>query len=203
MKDELIRLRERIKIPLDQARYEHTLGVAYTAAALAMCYGEDIDKALTAGLLHDCAKCISDSEKIRICEDAGLPVSLVERSNPGLLHAKAGAYLAKTEYAIQDQDILNAIEFHTTGRPEMSLLEKIVFLSDYIEPGRSSAKHLKELRRGAFLDLDQTLLWVLEDTLAYLATTGKEIDPATQCTYDYYQSRIPVDELFRLKCQAD
>ncbi len=203
MKDELIALREKVRAALDLSRYEHTLGVEYTAAALAMCYGVDIRKAQIAGLLHDCAKCIPDSEKIRVCEKANLPISDVERANPGLLHAKAGAYLAETLYGITDDNILNAITNHTTGRPQMSLLEKIVFISDYIEPGRSTAKHLKELRKGAFLNLDQTLLWILEDTLTYLATTGKEIDPQTGCTYEYYRQQIPVDQDFRRECTED
>ena len=203
MKDDLITLREKVRSVLDLSRYEHTLGVEYTAAALAMCHGANVRDAQIAGLLHDCAKCIPHPDKIAFCQEKGLPISQVEMEKPDLLHAKVGSKLAEEEYGITNSDILNAITYHTTGRPGMSLLEKIVFISDYIEPGRDRAKHLKELRRAAFLDLDQTLLWVLEDTLNYLGTLNISIDPQTEATYNYYKEQVPVNILFRLECQKD
>jgi predicted HD superfamily hydrolase involved in NAD metabolism len=203
MKDELITLREQVRSEMDLSRYEHTLGVESTAAALAMCYGADVKKAQIAGLLHDCAKCIPNPEKIKMCEDAHLPITEWERANPGLLHAKLGSYLAEHKYGITDPDILNSITYHTTGRPGMSLLEIIIFLADYIEPGRSSAKNLKELRKGAFLNLEQTLLWVLEGTLNYLESIGINADPQTRYTYEYYKERITLDEEFREECARD
>lgn len=168
-------------------RFEHTLGVAYTAAALAMCYGASIKSAETAGLLHDCAKCISDEKKLAICEKHNIPVNDIERRNPFLLHAKVGSYLAMEEFHISDPDIIHAILNHTTGRPGMSILEKIIFVSDYIEPNRKKAPRLAEIRRLAFRDLDAALLQILEDILSHLASQGGEIDPMTQKTYDYYK----------------
>ena len=182
----LKKLRMRIEKVQDAKRFEHTLGVCYTAACLAMVHGADVRAAQIAGLLHDCAKCMSDKKRLAICEKAGLEVTDPERRNPFLLHAKVGAYLAETKYGYEDHDILNAVRYHTTGRPEMSLLEKIVFIADYLEPGRKQAPNLDKLRQLAFTDLDRTLCMILEDTLSYLKSNGGEIDPATECTYQYY-----------------
>ena len=173
----------------DGDRYEHTLGVEYTAAALAMRYGANVRDAQAAGLLHDCAKCLSDKKRLKICENHDIPITKVERKNPFLLHAKAGAYLARKKYGVKNQDILNAIQNHTTGRKGMSLLEKIVFVADYIEPGRKHAPNLDEIRRMAFLDLDRALLKILEDTLNYLEASGGDIDPMTEETRNYYSER--------------
>ncbi len=192
-KDILPSLRKEMEKTQDKKRYEHTLGVTYTAASLAMCQQgatlEDVKRAEIAGILHDCAKCLSNEKKIKLCKKRGLEISLAEERNPFLLHAKTGAYLAREKYGISDEDILNAIRFHTTGRPGMSLLEKIIFVSDYIEPGRTHSARLPELRRLAFLDLDKAFLEILKDTLQYLQTTENEIDPMTQKTYDYYKEK--------------
>lgn len=180
------KIRKKLEKSLDSKRYEHTLGVAYTASALAMCSGEDAEKALLAGLLHDCAKCISNEKKISICEKNKITITEIERKNPFLLHAKAGCYLAKKQFHIRDTDILNAILYHTTGRPQMSQLEKIIYIADYIEPGRKHAPNLSEVRRMAFQDLDAALLQILNDILGYLKDSDVPIDPMTQETYDYY-----------------
>lgn len=183
---ELKKIRKAMERALDPKRYEHTLGVEYTAAALAMRYGESIQKARLAGLLHDCAKCLSDEKRLAICEKEGIEVSEVEQRNPSLLHAKVGCFLAAEEYGITDEDVLQAILNHTTGRPGMSLLEKIIFISDYIEPGRNKAENLDEVRPLAFMDLDRALLRILEDTMKYLESGVEEIDPMTRETLQYY-----------------
>lgn len=180
------KIRKKMEKTLDSKRFEHTLGVAYTAASLAMRYEEDVNRALTAGLLHDCAKCISNEKKIAICEKHNIPINDVERESPFLLHAKVGSYLAMKQFNIHDQDIINAILNHTTGRPGMSALEKIVYVADYIEPGRKQAPNLKLIRKTAFRDLDKALLQILGDTLQYLKNNGIPIDTMTQKTYDFY-----------------
>lgn len=182
------KIRKQLEKNLDAKRYEHTLGVAYTAAALAMCHGGDIEAATVAGLLHDCAKCISDEKRISICEKNDLPINAIERRNPSLLHAKAGSILAAQDYDVEDPEILRAIRSHTTGRPGMTQLEKIIFIADYIEPGRNKAENLDEVRRLAFRDLDEALWVILRDTLLYLRASGDEdeIDPMTQETFDFY-----------------
>ena len=185
---ELKRIRRAMEKTLDAKRYEHTLGVEYTAAALAMRYGASVKAAQLAGLLHDCAKCLSDDKRLSVCEKHNISISEYERQNPSLLHAKVGSFLAMEEYQVTDSDVIHAILSHTTGRPCMSLLEKIVFVADYIEPGRDRAANLEEIRRMAFVDLDATLLKILQDTLEYLENTGDEIDPMTRKTYEYYRN---------------
>lgn len=183
---DLKKIRKSMEKELDAKRYEHTLGVAYTAAALAMCNDVDPVKAEMAGLLHDCAKCFSDDKKISVCRKNNMEINSVESRNPYLLHAKAGYCIAKNKFDIEDQDILNAILNHTTGRPGMSTLEKIIYIADYIEPSRKQAPNLSEVRKLAFQNLDQALLKILTDILSYLESGGGEIDPLTKETYDYY-----------------
>lgn len=91
---------------------------------------------------------------------------------------------------MSDRDILNAIHNHTTGRPGMSLLEKIIFVADYMEPGRRQAPRLEQIRRTAFVDLDRAVLLILEDTLNYLQDSDSVIEKTTQDTYEYYRERL-------------
>ena len=181
---ELTREMEKVQSP---KRFTHTLGVEYTAAALAMRYGEDLEKAQLAGLLHDCAKCMDNDKLLAVCEKHHISITEVERRNPYLLHAKVGSYLAKKEYKVEDLEILNAILYHTTGHPGMTLLEKIIFTADYIEPGRKQAPNLTEIRKMAFTDLDKAVKKILEDTLDYLKSGEGEMDPMTEETYQYYK----------------
>ncbi|GFI01381.1 MAG: HD domain-containing protein [Lachnospiraceae bacterium] len=182
-------IRKKLEKDLDHKRFEHTLGVSYTACALAMCHQADIDKARIAGLLHDCAKCMDNEKKIAICKKQNIEINNIEKQNPFLLHAKVGCYIARKQFHIHDTDILNAVLNHTTGRPGMSLLEKIIYIADYIEPGRKHAPNLNEVRRLAFKDLDEALIKILQDTLLYLRNIDSPVDPATQQTYDYYINR--------------
>lgn len=181
------KIRKAMEKIQDEKRYEHTLRVTYTATALAMCYEASIANAELAGLLHDCAKCMDDEKRIAICEKHHIMMTDIERRNPYLLHTKVGSFLAMNTYKVHDIDVINAILNHTTGRPGMSLLEKIIFVADYIEPGRRQAPELAEIRRLAFLDLDAAMLKILGDTLAYLKATAGEIDPMTEKTYEYYR----------------
>ena len=164
----LERMRKKIQTIQDKKRYEHTLGVMYTAASLAMRYEEDVEKALVAGLLHDCAKSFSTN----------------------LIHAKLGAEMALESFDIEDAYITDAIQYHTTGRPNMTLLDKIIYIADYIEPNRNQAPNLALLRKMAFEDLDQCMYQILEDTLAYLNEKGCEIDKMTEQAYLYYKQQI-------------
>lgn len=183
------KLREAIKKVQDEERFEHTLGVAYTAACLATLNGVNVRKALTAGLLHDCAKCIPSNEKLILCEKYDINVSPIEERNPSLVHAKLGAKLAEEVYGETDADVLNSIKNHTTGRAGMSTLEKIIFVADYMEPGRDKAPNLEEIRKLAFSDIDSALVKILQDTLSYLQNKGGEIDPATEETLKFYLAK--------------
>lgn len=171
---------------LSKGRYEHTLGVEYTACCLAMRYGADLEQADLAGLLHDCAKYLSSDNKLLYSKLYNISVSEYERKNPELLHAKLGAYIAYDKYGVRDKEILSAIAWHTTGKPNMSLLEKIVFIADYIEPNRYKAEHLDMVRELAFQDIDQCLKQILTDTVFYLAAKNFITDPMTQKAWEYY-----------------
>ena len=187
---ERLELIRAVQKELKYARFIHTMGVAVTAASLAERYGEDMQKAETAGILHDCAKYMDVTKMESLCLKNGLELSEMERGNAALLHSKAGSILAKTKYGVPDPEICSAIRCHTTGRPAMTMLEKIIFIADYIEPGRDQAPHLQEIRSATFRDLDLALCMILKDTLDFLHESGKRIDPMTQKTYDYYKEQI-------------
>ena len=124
-------IKKKLKKSQDKERYEHTKGVMYTAGCLAMAHGYYLEKAMLAGLLHDCAKCIPNDEKLALCKEHNILVSPVEAENPFLLHAKLGAFLAESEYNITDPDVLHAIKVHTTGEPDMNILDKIIFIAEW------------------------------------------------------------------------
>lgn len=192
----LEKMEKKLRKELDEDRYRHTLGVMYTSAALAMRYGADLEKAQVAGLLHDCAKCIPNDKKLKMCEKYQIPISQVEQGAPYLLHSKLGAYLAETRYGIKDTEILQAIIWHTTGKPDMTLLEKIVFLADYIEPMRWKAQNLSAIRGMAFQDLDRAVYMTLRDTLHFLETRAPgAVDEMTRNAYlHYYRLQQAADE---------
>ena len=188
MNNKIEEMRLKLVKELDEPRYQHTLGVMYTAASMAMRYGEDVEKALIAGLLHDCAKCIPGQTKITMCEEAGIEISDIERQNAGLLHAKLGAYVAREEYGVTNEGILMSIRSHTTGRPDMSILEKIIYIADYMEPGRKELPNMADVRKLAFEDIDKCLFRILKDSLVYLKSRDFAIDPMTEETYNYYKA---------------
>lgn len=182
-------MRKKVKKHLDKDRYRHTVGVMYTAQCLAMRYGADMEKARIAGLLHDCAKYIPTEKKLCMCRENEIAISNAEEKNPGLLHAKLGAVIAREKYGVEDEEILDAIRFHTTGRPDMSLLDKIIYIADFIEPNRCEAPNLPEVRAEAFVNLDLCLCHILKDSLDYLRTRNNVIDPMTERTYRYYEEQ--------------
>jgi len=174
-----------LKEKLPKKRYEHTLGVAYTAAALAMCYGEDILKAELAGILHDVAKAKKSSE---LKDDMkgyidpytdGDYVALIADKAPQILHAIYAPYLAKKDYRIEDKDILSAIRWHTTGKKDMTMLEKIVFVADYIEPNRKKLPDLDRIRTLSFHDISEAVKVTAKSTIEYLGSQGMYIDKFT------------------------
>lgn len=183
----ILHMQERLKDYLTRDRFIHTQGVMYTAVALAMCHDEDQTRAQVAGLLHDCAKCIPTGKKLKLCKKNDISLTRWEEENEALLHAKVGVYIAKKKYGITDPEILNAIRFHTTGKPDMTSLEKIIYIADYIEPGRFKARNLPEVRHLAFRDLDETMYVILRDTVTYLTGAGSIMDPTTSQAYEYYQ----------------
>lgn len=185
-KSEIRNIKKELEDNLDSKRYEHTLGVAYTSACLAMRYGYDMEKAYIAGLLHDCAKCISNKDKIEYCEKHDIPINSTEQANPSLLHAKVGAEMSRCKYDIDDSEIYQAIQYHTTGHPNMTLLDKILYIADYMEPHRDEAPNLDIVRKQVFIDIDTALFTILKDSVNYLDSSDKPVDPMTMETYLYY-----------------
>lgn len=175
---------------LDKKRYAHTLGVAYTAVSLAMAHETDMYNAYLAGLLHDNAKCISSEKKRKLCKKHDIVLNEAEDKNPDLLHAKLGAIRAREKYHVEDRAVLEAIKYHTTGKPAMTELEKIIYIADYIEPNRKMLPGLPEIRATAFRDLNRAMVLILKNTLAYLREKEVFIDPMTLKTYEYYKEEI-------------
>lgn len=185
-KYDFTKMRKKLSKYLDANRYHHTLGVMYTCAALAMAHGYDLEDAQAAGLLHDCAKCIPNKKKLKLCSQHKIPITEFEKEHPFLIHAKLGAYIAEKKYDITDPEILSSITYHTTGKSAMSTLEKIVYIADYIEPMRDKAPNLPVVRQLAFADLDECMYAILKDTLAYLEENPKDLDATTKEAFLYY-----------------
>jgi predicted HD superfamily hydrolase involved in NAD metabolism len=169
---------DKLRSRLSPKRFQHSQGVSQTAEKLAERYGADPGKALLAGILHDCAREIPSNNLLHTAQAFGIVVSDIERLEPVLLHARLGARIAQTEYGINDPEILQAITLHTTGGPEMSLLDKIIFLADYIEPGRDFPG-VDKLRSVAELDLDRAVIAAYDQTIRYLVSQQGLMHPAT------------------------
>lgn len=187
---DIVAIEKSLQSLLSPHRYAHTLGVMHTACALSMAHSYPMTRAQIAGLLHDCAKYLSNDQLIEIAKKRGLLISPGEEKAPQLLHAKVGALFAEEIYGVQDPAVLRAIRLHTTGSPAMGLLDKIIFVADYIEPGRDRAPHLSDIRQLAFYDLDLAVTLILEDTIAFLEASGAEIDVSSRQTLDSYRDII-------------
>lgn len=188
--EQIFTYRKQLKSKLDPMRYEHSLSVSFTCTALAMRYGCDLKKAELAGILHDCAKRYGDNELIVRCQKHHIPLTQGELDAPAVIHAKYGAWMAEHKYGIQDPEILSAIACHTTAKPAMSLLDKILYIADYIEPRRDKAANLPQIRRLAFEDLDRTMYEILAGTLNYLNKKNASVDPMTRRAYEYYKAQL-------------
>ncbi len=169
-------LAEHLKTLLSERRYHHTMEVVRTAQKMADLYGIDRGKAEAAALLHDIARDFSGREILQMCQKYNIAVDEIEKSLPDLLHGKVGAYLAKNRYGIEDGEVLDAIRFHTTGRKNMSVLEKVVFLADMIEPARDFPG-VAGLRELAWQNLDRAVMAGLDSTIRYVLQKGFPVHP--------------------------
>lgn len=183
-------IRSDLNRKLKASRYLHSIGVEEVAYDLAVIHHCDEEKAVTAGILHDCAKYLSDEELLKECEKYRLPVTDIEIKCPYLLHAKVGAAFAKMFYGVDDEDILNAIRYHTTGRPAMTILEKIIYIADYIEPNRKPLPRIQRIREAAYENLDLAVFLATENILTYLKSKGQAIDMLTEETYEFYRKEV-------------
>lgn len=188
MNKEIQKIIDDLSKHMSGKRLRHSIGVMYTAGCLAMRYGTSTDDAYLAGILHDCAKEYDDDKLISICRKNNLGMTDYEKSNPFLLHGKAGAYVAEEKYGIKSPDILGPIIFHTTGRAGMTLPEQILFVADYIEPNRKMIDGLGHIRHTAFIDIDKTCALIIENCIKYLNGKGcVDMGADTLETYEYYK----------------
>jgi predicted HD superfamily hydrolase involved in NAD metabolism len=173
-----------VKKRINEKRYTHSLNTAIEAAALAKKYGADESKAYVAGLLHDAAKGLPSSSLISIAAENGIEVDEYEMNNPELMHGKIGAAIVSRELGIKDEDILSAIKWHTTGHENMSLLEKIIYLADIIEPGRNFPE-TEALRAVAYKDIDEAMLKGLGHVMNFVKEKGLTLHPNSALAYEH------------------
>ncbi|NLM04636.1 MAG: HD domain-containing protein [Clostridiales bacterium] len=179
MNNKLIReIKTFLKEKISHKRYEHTMGVVKSAVNLAQKYDANVEDAKIAALLHDYAKDFSREELFSYAKKYDIVIDDIMKIAHELLHGKIAALIAEEKFNIKNKDILNAIEYHTTGRVNMSKLEKIIYLSDFIEEGRDYPG-VDDLRKIANIDLDRAILQAFDNTIVYVLSIGKLLHPNT------------------------
>ncbi|WP_314584672.1 bis(5'-nucleosyl)-tetraphosphatase (symmetrical) YqeK [Paenibacillus terrigena] len=168
---------EAVRGQMPEKRWAHTLGVMQTSIELAERFGGDPTRAELAAILHDVAKYWSTDRMERIIREEQLPAILLEHDKQ-LWHAPVGAFVAEQEFGITDVEVLDAIRYHTSGREQMTLMDKIVCLADYIEPGRDFPG-VNNIRQLANHSLEEGLIAGFESTIALLISRRKRIFPLT------------------------
>ena len=180
--------RERKNLPMEELeeavialmnpnRVAHVLGCRDTAVELARVYGENEVDAARAGLLHDITKAIDGPLQLTLCDEYGIVLDTFSRSFPKTLHALTGSLVAERIFG-ENENVVSAICHHTTGRANMTLLEKIIYIADYVEPNRDFPG-VEEMRAMAYTDLDRAVLMGLESAVAHVRRQGQGLAPAT------------------------
>lgn len=188
-------IKKTLKESLSEERYNHTLGTADCALKLAKKYGLDEKRAYLAGLLHDCAKCKSNDELLKIIKQELKNIDEGELQNYKTLHAPVGEYFARTMYNIDDSEILNAIRYHTIGRVNMSLFEKIIFLADKIEENTRDKKYSEEIwqildKNKGETGLDMALFRCFSETIKSLVNRELKICKTTIDVYNELLDKV-------------
>lgn len=188
-------IKKTLKESLSEERYNHILGTADCATKLAKKYGLDEKKAYLAGLLHDCAKCKSNDELLKIIKQELKNIDEGELQNYKTLHAPVGEYFARTMYNIDDSEILNAIRYHTIGRVNMSLFEKIIFLADKIEENTRDKKYSEEIwqildKNKGETGLDMALFRCFSETIKSLVNRELKICKTTIDVYNELLDKV-------------
>lgn len=169
---------EYLKKNLKAPRFTHSIGVMDMAVKLAKIHSVDINDAKFAGLLHDVAKNMENSELIAYCKDNGIELDPIKLESPGMLHAEVGADIAKKKFGVNDR-IVQAIKYHTLANESMEKLDKIIYIADLIEEGRD-LPGLEPIRNVAYKDLDKALVLALEYCIDNVMERGKTIHPQSQ-----------------------
>ena len=186
-KPELTWLRGRVLDYLDEYRVAHVAGCESEAVSLARRWGEDPELAAEAAILHDITKRCTKDQQLQYCEKYGIINDNSELENKSLLHAKTGAALARDLFGVDDA-VYEAIRWHTTGKPDMTRFEKILYLADYIEPTRDF-EGIEELRALAYEDLDAAMALGLKMTIEEIRRSGREVFIDTLNAYDWYNEK--------------
>lgn len=163
---------------LKESRYVHTLGVVQSACSLAKINGVDEEKTKIAALIHDAAKNMKIDEQYKILKENSVDMDIISENSPQILHGWVAAILAKELMGVTDEEIINAVKYHTTGRKSMSKLEKIIYIADYIEPNRDYPG-VEELRKTTFSDLDKGVLMGIDNTITFVIKQGQLVHPLT------------------------
>ena len=181
-------LREKAYAMLKPNRIAHVRGCEQEAVALAKRWGADAEDAAEAAILHDCTKKARLQEQLSLCRNYGVRPDALERRNEKLLHAKTGAALARAEFGVSEA-VAEAIRWHTTGKSGMTLLEKIIYMADYIEPNRDF-EGVDRLRELAYEDLDRAMLLGLEMSIEDNRRFGNEIHENSVAAKDWFQKLV-------------
>ena len=181
-------LLQKIKKNMSEKRFNHVLGVEETAVALAKRFQGDLLKARIAALVHDYAKERSDEEFRQVIRTQNFDLELLNWNN-AIWHGVVGTYFIEKELGISDKEILQAVAYHTTGAAKMSLLDKIIYVADYIEPGRDFPG-VNEARQLAEIDLDQAVAFATKQTLKHLIEKEQVIYPKTIETYNRWVAKF-------------
>lgn len=171
-------MKRKLEKALTPKRFVHSVNVMNTSVELAERYSGDKEKAAVAGLLHDCARDIRGDEAVKLCDRFNIKPDEIMQRQPELLHGPLGSKLAREEYGVTDEEILKAIHWHTTGCKNMCMLEKIVFIADYVEPGRSFPG-VEEVRKVVRSDIDRAIIMALDSTIKHILSKGTVIHPDT------------------------
>ena len=186
--EELAAIRKRLAGVIKKKRLNHTMLACCEAVKLAERYGADTKKARIAALLHDCIK-LPNKELLEYCEENHIDISEEERNNPYLIHSRLGAVLAMEEYGVTDPEVLSAIRNHTLGRVGMSLMDKIIYVADKIEPTREF-EGIDEIRETAYEDINRAMLLVMQHSADYTRASGRAVNPSTSSVMEYLRNEI-------------
>lgn len=183
-------INEKLNLMLPQGRITHSISVANCAIKLCEIYGVDTDKAYLAGLVHDCAKYLSKNQTDEYINKYEIYLDELEEGSSALSHSVIGSFIAKYEFNIEDDEIISAIKYHTTGREDMSMLEKIIYMADLIEENRKfpTVDRLRELAYGK--DLNKALLVSFDNTIKFVIDNKQLIHPRTISARNYIMQEI-------------
>lgn len=180
----------KLKEMLPERRLKHSMNVSQCAVKLSEIYGYDMEKAKLAGLIHDCAKYFNDDQVEDSIKKFNIELDSLEENNIALSHSVIGSYVIQETFNIKDEDIINAVKYHTTGRENMSILEKIIYIADLIEEGRKFplVDKLRELAYNG--SLDEALLLSFNNTIKFVIDNNQLIHPRTVSARNYILSEI-------------